>query len=77
MATGPVPGKASKYRCPHPKPPLIGRLEGIGLELKRISALLAQQPDPNLVTDIDASLNKRIQKARLFSGIINSKVRPS
>jgi hypothetical protein len=61
MATGPVPGEASKW-CPHPKPPLIGRLEGIELELKRISALLAQQQDPNLVKDTDTALNKRVPK---------------
>ena len=50
------------YDMRYPKPSIIGRLEGIELELKRISALIAQQQDPNIVKDIDAALDKRVAK---------------
>lgn len=57
-----IPDQIYDYDMRFSKPPIVERLEGIELELKRISALLAQQQDPNIVQDIDAALNKRVPK---------------
>ncbi len=57
-----VPGQIYDDDMTYSKSPVIGRLEGIELELKRISALLAQQQDPDIIKDIDAALEKRVPK---------------
>lgn len=57
-----VPGQIYDDDMTYSKSPVIGRLEGIELELKRISALLAQQQDPDIIKNIDAALEKRVPK---------------